>query len=123
MLVRDSSDLVGACSYRSVFMPKAHLTVPHELEPPTRILPFITPHAAKVQPCPILSVPQPPPSLGAIPVSDWNDVALSVPHGPVVDVFRLVDITDDDGAVWDTQGHVVPVRYWNGPEPRGHSSI
>lgn len=36
----------------------------------------------------------------------------------VLDVFRLVDITDDDGAVWDTQGHVVPVRYWNGPERR-----
>ena len=36
----------------------------------------------------------------------------------VLDVFKIVDVTDDDGAVWDTQYHVVPSQFWHGPHSR-----
>ena len=43
-------------------------------------------------------------------------------HGsPVVqllDIFKLVDQTDDEGPIWDTKGHVVPTQYWDNPEKR-----
>ncbi|WVW85719.1 hypothetical protein I302_107757 [Kwoniella bestiolae CBS 10118] len=38
-------------------------------------------------------------------------------HG-VGKLFKLVDITDDEGPIWDTKSHVVPAIYWNGPESR-----
>lgn len=25
-------------------------------------------------------------------------------------------MTDDHGAIWDTQGHVVPIEWWTGPD-------
>ncbi|EIW67305.1 hypothetical protein TREMEDRAFT_33600, partial [Tremella mesenterica DSM 1558] len=33
-------------------------------------------------------------------------------------LFKLVDSTDDEGAIWDTKGHVVPLRWWSGPETK-----
>jgi len=36
----------------------------------------------------------------------------------VLNAFKLIDVTDDEGAVWDTIGHVVPAQYWSGPERR-----
>ncbi|WWC63222.1 uncharacterized protein I303_105822 [Kwoniella dejecticola CBS 10117] len=38
-------------------------------------------------------------------------------HG-VGKLFKLVDITDDEGPIWDTKDHVVPAVYWDGPESR-----
>ncbi|WVR07477.1 hypothetical protein IAU60_004519 [Kwoniella sp. DSM 27419] len=32
--------------------------------------------------------------------------------------FSLVDITDDEGPLWDTKGHVIPAVYWDGPDTR-----
>ncbi|OCF37868.1 hypothetical protein I316_00092 [Kwoniella heveanensis BCC8398] len=43
----------------------------------------------------------------------WPD-----PGDHVGKVFKLVDITDDDGPIWDTKGHVVPAVYWDGPISR-----
>lgn len=31
--------------------------------------------------------------------------------GQVLDVFKLVDVTDDYGPLWDTKCHVVPLQY------------
>lgn len=36
----------------------------------------------------------------------------------MLDVLKLVDVCDDDGAVWDAKGRVVPAQYWTGPEGR-----
>jgi hypothetical protein len=36
----------------------------------------------------------------------------------VLDAFKLVDSTDDKGAIWDTQNHVVSTQYWESPESR-----
>ncbi|WWC71643.1 uncharacterized protein I206_105601 [Kwoniella pini CBS 10737] len=38
-------------------------------------------------------------------------------HG-IGKLFKLVDITDDEGPIWDTKDHVVPTVYWDGPESR-----
>lgn len=29
----------------------------------------------------------------------------------ILDVFKLVDVTDDYGPIWDTKGRVVPLQY------------
>ncbi|KAL7423849.1 Vacuolar protein sorting-associated protein 62 [Cryptotrichosporon argae] len=39
-------------------------------------------------------------------------------YAHLLDLFRLVDVTDDDGAVWDTAGRVVPLQYWDNPADR-----
>ncbi|WRT68327.1 uncharacterized protein IL334_005303 [Kwoniella shivajii] len=38
-------------------------------------------------------------------------------HG-VGKLFQLVDLTDDEGPIWDTKNHVVPTMYWYSPESR-----
>jgi hypothetical protein len=30
----------------------------------------------------------------------------------VLDVFKLIDVTDDNGPIWDTRDHVVGFPYW-----------
>ncbi|KAK4688986.1 hypothetical protein P7C73_g1122, partial [Tremellales sp. Uapishka_1] len=32
--------------------------------------------------------------------------------------WRLIDVTDDNGAIWDTKNHVVSSQYWDDPERR-----
>jgi hypothetical protein len=34
----------------------------------------------------------------------------------LLNLWQLVDMTDDHGAIWDTQGHVVPIEWWTGPD-------
>lgn len=36
----------------------------------------------------------------------------------VAKFFQLVDVTDDEGAIWDTQGHILTARYWNNSDWR-----
>ncbi|WWC90751.1 uncharacterized protein L201_005688 [Kwoniella dendrophila CBS 6074] len=38
-------------------------------------------------------------------------------HG-IGNLFKLIDLTDDEGPIWDTKNHVVPAIYWDGPENR-----
>lgn len=33
----------------------------------------------------------------------------------LLNVFKLVDETDDKGPIWDTKSHVVPIQWWHGP--------
>jgi len=33
-----------------------------------------------------------------------------------LNVFKLIDETDDEGAIWDTKGHIVAIQYWQNPE-------
>ena len=36
----------------------------------------------------------------------------------LLDLIKVVDVTDDVGPIWDTKGSVVPFRYWNNPQNR-----
>ncbi|GMK59779.1 hypothetical protein CspeluHIS016_0803850 [Cutaneotrichosporon spelunceum] len=36
-------------------------------------------------------------------------------YAQLLNLWQLVDMTDDHGAIWDTQGHVVPIEWWTGP--------
>ncbi|WWD19011.1 hypothetical protein CI109_103468 [Kwoniella shandongensis] len=47
----------------------------------------------------------------------WNEPGDHI-YADLAKVFRLVDVTDDDGALWDTKDLVVPVRYWDDSEHR-----
>lgn len=37
-------------------------------------------------------------------------------YAQLLNLWALVDVTDDNGPIWDTKGHVVPIQFWNGPE-------
>ncbi|BEI85667.1 hypothetical protein CcaverHIS002_0510680 [Cutaneotrichosporon cavernicola] len=37
-------------------------------------------------------------------------------YAQLLNLWQLVDMTDDYGAIWDTQGHVVPIEWWTGPD-------
>lgn len=34
-------------------------------------------------------------------------------YAQLLNLWALVDVTDDYGAIWDTQGHVVPAEFWS----------
>lgn len=31
-------------------------------------------------------------------------------------LHKLVDVADDEGPIWDTKHHVVPIQWWHGPK-------
>ncbi|KAL1405942.1 Vacuolar protein sorting-associated protein 62 [Vanrija albida] len=37
-------------------------------------------------------------------------------YAQLLNLWALVDVTDDYGPIWDSQGHVVPIEYWTGPD-------
>ncbi|RSH81992.1 Vacuolar protein sorting-associated protein 62 [Apiotrichum porosum] len=37
-------------------------------------------------------------------------------YAQLLNLWQLYDITDDNGAIWDTHGRVVPIQFWNGPD-------
>ncbi|KAK8854841.1 hypothetical protein IAR55_003580 [Kwoniella newhampshirensis] len=47
----------------------------------------------------------------------WNEPGDHI-YAELAKVFKLVDVTDDDGAIWDTKDLVVPVRYWDDSDHR-----
>lgn len=45
----------------------------------------------------------------------WPNAGKHV-YAQLLNLWQLVDVCDDRGALWDTKGHVVPIEFWNGPE-------
>jgi len=37
-------------------------------------------------------------------------------YAQLLNLWALVDVTDDRGPIWDTKGRVVPIQFWDGPE-------
>jgi hypothetical protein len=44
-------------------------------------------------------------------------------HSQALNIFKLIDETDDVGAIWDTKHHVIPIQYWHDPVSRRRRKI
>lgn len=56
--------------------------------------------------------------MSVLPLSHWSPGSRDTEShtAQALNVFKLIDETDDEGAIWDTKGQIVAIQYWKNPE-------